>query len=206
MCASLHGKFQPVCFVSLGPSPQTLVALAAAARRNGGGSHGTSHDRLGAARHRCAAARGASSQCVTARVACGALPCTVIIYFREERFPQHSARGAGSPVEFRRGLPTTESPAESRKGPCEGLPSTPLASGRGEECARRAWWRRNDAFLLVDGRSRRALRSLAHFCNYPFLVLIFSSRTLNQKKKIFLRRLRSQSQNRQKRLLLLFQS
>ena len=168
-------KISACVFRVTGAFSTNALALAAAARRNGGGSHGTSHDRLGAARHRCAAARGASSQCVTASVACGALPCTVINFILGRAFsdgiPQHSARGAGSPVEFRRGLLTTESPAESRKGPCEGLPSTPLASGRGEECAWRAWWRRNDAFLLVDGRSRRsrrALRSLTHFRNLPF--------------------------------------
>ena len=39
LCTSLHGKFYP-CFVSLRPSTQTLVALAAAARRAGGGSRG----------------------------------------------------------------------------------------------------------------------------------------------------------------------
>ena len=197
-------KISACVFRVTGAFSTNTLALAAAARRNGGGSHGTSHDRLGAM---CHCARGL--WCASLHrdyFILGAFSDGIPQHSARSRIPQHSARGAGSPVEFRRGLPTTESPAESRKGPCEGLPSTPLASGRGEECARRAWWRRNDAFLLVDGRSRRALRSLAHFCNYPFLVLIFSSRTLNQKKKIFLRRLRSQSQNRQKRLLLLFQS
>jgi len=83
-------------------------------------------------------------------------------------------------VEFRRGLPTTESPAESRKGPCEGVPRPLLASGRGEECARRAWWRRNDAFLLVDGRSRRALRSEYSGQKIEFLAfLVLSSRIVH---------------------------
>jgi hypothetical protein len=74
-------KISACVFRVTGAFSTNALALAAAARRNGGGSHGTSHDRLGAARHRCAAARGASSQCVTARVACGAPPCTVILLF-----------------------------------------------------------------------------------------------------------------------------
>ena len=74
-------KISACVFRVTGAFSTNALALAAAARRNGGGSHGTSHDRLGAARHRCEAARGTSSLCVTARVACGALPCTVIILF-----------------------------------------------------------------------------------------------------------------------------
>ena len=62
------------------PSTRTLVALAAAARRPGGGSRGTSHGRLDAVRLSCAAACGASSQCVTQARTClpvGALCCTL---------------------------------------------------------------------------------------------------------------------------------
>ena len=56
-------------------------------------------------------------------------------------------------MEFRAGLQTTESPAESRRGPCKGVPRSPLTWGSGEVRVAEANGQGKDAFLLAVGNA-----------------------------------------------------